>query len=46
MSQDTLTKKEQEIIAIIRKTNYGEVKVKVRDGKPTLVEESKTTKLD
>jgi hypothetical protein len=41
-----LTTQEQQIINIIRKTNYGEVTIKVRDNKPVLATESKTTKLD
>lgn len=44
--QDTLTKEEKQILTIIRKTGYGEVSIKVRDGKPVLATESKTTKLD
>lgn len=37
---------EQEILEKIRAIGYGEVIVKVKDGRPVLVTESKTTRLD
>lgn len=40
------TPEEEKIIAKVRKIGYGEVTVKVKDGKPVLVTESKTTRLD
>lgn len=41
-----LTTQERRILAIIRKTDYGEITIKVRDSKPTLVTKSETIKLD
>ena len=39
--KDAITKEEQQILAILRKTNYGKSKVKIRDGRLTLAEERK-----
>jgi hypothetical protein len=38
------TKQEQELIATIRKTDYGEVVIKIKGGKPVLLTETKTIK--
>lgn len=40
------TPAEQEVLSKIRATDYGEVIVKIKAGKPVLVTESKTTRLD
>jgi len=39
------TKQEQQVIALIRKTEYGEVTVKIQAGRIVLVEEKRTTKM-
>lgn len=39
------TKQEQEVIALIRKTEYGEVAVKMQAGRIVLIEEKRTTKV-
>jgi hypothetical protein len=45
---DTLqpTKEERQVIASLRRIGWGEVTVKVKDGKIVLVSENKTIKLD
>lgn len=40
------TKTEQQVIASLRRIGYGELVVKVKDGKIVLVSENKTIKLD
>lgn len=39
------TKQEQEVIALIRKTEYGEVTAKIQAGRVVLIEEKRTTKI-
>lgn len=50
MAKDILgyppTKQEQEILALIRKTEYGEVAVKIQAGRVVLIEEKRTTKIE
>lgn len=41
-----VTPTEQDILKKVRTIGYGEVTVKVKDGRPVLVTESKTTRLD
>jgi len=42
-----LKPEEEKLIRIIRETGYGEISyIRIREGKPTLVEVKKTIKLD
>lgn len=40
------TKEEQKVIALIRKTEYGEVTAKIQAGRIVLIEEKRTTKIE
>lgn len=40
------TKEEQQVIALIRQTEYGEVTAKIQAGRIVLIEEKRTTKIE
>lgn len=41
-----MTTTEEKILKIIREMKFGEVIIKIKDGKPTTIEEKRTEKLD
>jgi len=40
------TRQEQQVIALIRKTEYGEITAKIQAGRIVMIEEKRTTKIE